>query len=199
MALAIGGSPPGRERLPAWAVAYCDAMIDGEIITQREGRELRLLVAEPDLTITWSRYAAGERGADLHVHREHVDAFYVVEGELTFRVGPDTERLALAAGGYVAIPPNVVHAFDNDAATTVEYLNFHAPDAGFAAYLRAARDGGKAAFDSFDPPADGGRPAADATVLEALVEAGLDSFRVGAGGAPPAGARFSFGDLWVAR
>jgi quercetin dioxygenase-like cupin family protein len=173
-------------------------MIDGEIITQREGRELRLLVAEPDLTITWSRYAAGERGADLHVHREHVDAFYVVEGELTFSVGPAAERLALAAGGYVAIPPNVVHAFDNDAATTVEYLNFHAPDAGFAAYLRAARDGGKAAFDSFDPPADGGRPAADATVLEALVEAGLDSFRVCAGGAPPAGARFTFGDVWVA-
>ncbi|HEY6695929.1 MAG TPA: cupin domain-containing protein [Solirubrobacteraceae bacterium] len=172
--------------------------MDGEVITQREGRELRLLVAEPDLAITWSRYAAGERGADLHVHREHVDAFYVVEGELTFRVGPDAERLALAAGGYVAIPPNVVHAFDNDAATTVEYLNFHAPDGGFGDYLRAARDGRKAAFDSFDPPADGGRRAADATVLETLVEAGLGRLRVGADGSPPPAARFTFGDLWVA-
>ena len=28
-----------------------------------------------DLAITWSRYAMGERGPDLHVHREHTDAF----------------------------------------------------------------------------------------------------------------------------
>jgi hypothetical protein len=59
-----------------------------EIITNREGRELRLLVAEPGLSVTWSRYAAGERGADLHVHREHIDAFYVIAGELTSGSGP---------------------------------------------------------------------------------------------------------------
>jgi mannose-6-phosphate isomerase-like protein (cupin superfamily) len=159
-----------------------------------------LLVAEPDLTVTWSRYAAGERGADLHVHREHVDAFYVVDGEVTFRVGPDAERLVLAAGGYVAIPPNVVHAFDNDSDATVEYLNFHAPDGGFADYLRAARDGGKAAFDSFDPPADGGRPAGNATVVDALAEADLGALLVVAGAAAPADARFTFGGapaVWV--
>lgn len=136
-----------------------------ETITDREGRELRLLVAGSDLTVTWSRYAAGERGADLHVHREHVDAFYVIAGELTFRLGPAGERLSLEAGGFVSIPPGVVHGFDNDSNADVEYLNFHAPDAGFAGYLRAARDGRNAAFDSFDPPEDGGRPAGEATVV----------------------------------
>jgi quercetin dioxygenase-like cupin family protein len=137
-----------------------------ETITEREGRVLRLLAARPELTVTWSRYAGGERGADLHVHREHVDAFYVIAGELTFRLGPDGERLSLAAGGFVTIPPGVVHGFDNDSDAGVQYLNFHAPDGGFAEYLRAARDGRKAAFDSFDPPAGGGRPAGDATVVQ---------------------------------
>jgi quercetin dioxygenase-like cupin family protein len=139
-----------------------------ETITEREGRELLLLAAEPDLTVTWARYAAGERGADLHVHREHVDAFYVLAGELAFRLGPEGERLSVSAGGYVSIPPNVVHGFDNDSGAEVQYLNLHAPDAGFAEYLRAARDGTKAPFDSFDPPADGGRPAGDAIVVAAV-------------------------------
>jgi hypothetical protein len=58
-----------------------------------------------------------------------------------------------------------VHGFDNDSDAEVQYLNFHAPDGGFADYLRAARDGRNAAFDSFDPPADRGRPARDAIVV----------------------------------
>ena len=40
----------------------------------------------------------------------------------------------------------------------------HAPDTGFAAYLRALRDGADAVFDNFDPPADGGLPAREAIV-----------------------------------
>jgi mannose-6-phosphate isomerase-like protein (cupin superfamily) len=80
---------------------------DGETITAREHREVVLLVADDDLTITWSRFAAGERGADLHVHREHADAFFVVAGELTFGIGPADEQLTVPAGGFVAVPPEV--------------------------------------------------------------------------------------------
>jgi quercetin dioxygenase-like cupin family protein len=137
---------------------------DGETITRKERREVVLLAARHEIAITWSRYAAGEQGPDLHVHREHVDAFYVLDGELTFLVGPEAERLQVAAGGFVAVPPNVVHTFVNDGGGEVRWLNVHAPDQGFAQYLRAARDGEDAAFDNFGPPADGGRPAADATV-----------------------------------
>ena len=57
---------------------------------------------------------AGERGAEPHVHREHTDAFYVLEGELTFRIGPDLEPVTAPAGTFVAVPPNVIHGFDND-------------------------------------------------------------------------------------
>jgi quercetin dioxygenase-like cupin family protein len=138
---------------------------DAEIITDQERREVRILVAGPDLTVTWSRYAARERGPDLHVHREHTDAFSVLDGELTFAVGPRADRQRVPAGGFVAVPPGVVHTFANESTAEARWLNLHAPDTGFAAYLRAARDGVPgASFDSFDPPADGGRPAAGAIV-----------------------------------
>jgi quercetin dioxygenase-like cupin family protein len=137
---------------------------DGEAITRKERREVVLLLERPDLSMTWSRYAPGERGTDLHVHREHTDAFYVLEGELTFELGAGAERLPLAAGGFVAIPPDVPHGFLNDGAVESTWLNFHAPDAGFAEYMRGLRDGTKVAFDSFDWPVDGARPAADAIV-----------------------------------
>lgn len=137
---------------------------DGETITEKERRDVVLLAERHDITITWSRYAPGEPGPDLHVHREHTDAFYVLEGELTFPVGPGGERIRVPAGGFVAVPPNVVHTFVNEGTADACWLNFHAPDTEFAAYLRAARDGADAAFDSFDPPADGGLPAAEAIV-----------------------------------
>jgi quercetin dioxygenase-like cupin family protein len=133
---------------------------DGETITRQERREVVILAEHPALTITWSRYAGGERGPDLHVHREHTDAFYVLEGELTFAVGPQADRVAVGPGGFVAVPANVVHTFTNGGPAEARWLNLHAADCGFAAYLRAARDGADTPFDSFDPPADGGLPAA---------------------------------------
>jgi quercetin dioxygenase-like cupin family protein len=132
---------------------------DGETITQRERRDVVILADREALTITWSRYAPGERGPDLHVHREHTDAFYVLEGELAFAVGPGAQRIRVPAGGFVAVPPNVVHSFANEGSAESRWLNMHAPDKGFAAYIRAARDGRNATWDSFDPPADGGLPA----------------------------------------
>jgi mannose-6-phosphate isomerase-like protein (cupin superfamily) len=132
----------------------------GETIAAQERREVVILAERPDLTITWSRYRPGERGPDLHVHREHVDAFYVLEGELTFAVGPGgAERVRVPAGGFVAVPPDVVHTFANENGAEARWLNLHAPDKGFAAYLR-----GDGAFDIFDPPADGGLPPAAAIV-----------------------------------
>ena len=136
----------------------------GETITARERRDVVILAEHPELTVTWSRYAGGERGPDLHVHREHTDAFYVLEGELTFTVGPEAEQVTVSPGAFVAVPPNIVHTFSNDSGADASWLNLHAPDTGFAAFLRAARDGRESAWDSFDPPADGGLPAAGVIV-----------------------------------
>ena len=137
---------------------------DGETIADGERRALVILVARPAITVTWSRYGAGEHGPDLHVHRQHTDAFYVLEGEVMFEVGPAAERVRAPAGAFVAVPPNVVHTFANESSAAASWLNMHVPDTGFAAYLRALRDGTDAAYDQFDPPADGGRPAAEVVV-----------------------------------
>jgi quercetin dioxygenase-like cupin family protein len=132
---------------------------EGEPITQLERREVVILAERPEVTITWSRYASGEPGPDLHVHREHTDAFYVLDGELTFAVGPQAEHVKVAPGGFVAVPPDVVHTFINDSGAEVRWINVHAPERGFADYLRSARDGTPLPWDAFDPPADGGQPA----------------------------------------
>lgn len=137
---------------------------DGETITARPAREVVLLADGAELSITWSRYAAGERGPDLHVHHEHTDAFYVLEGEVTFAVGPAGDPVRVGPGGFVAVPPDVAHGFANESDADACWLNFHAPDMGFAQYLRDARDGRDAGFDSFDPPPDGGRPGAEVVV-----------------------------------
>lgn len=137
----------------------------GEVITDRPGRRLLLLVATDDLSVTWGRYAAGERGPGLHVHHEHTDSFYVLEGSLTVGVGADGETVTIGPGGFVSVPPGVAHSFDNDGDADVCYVNVHSPDGGFARFLRGARDGTGETFDSHPVPPDGGRSASEVTVV----------------------------------
>jgi quercetin dioxygenase-like cupin family protein len=75
-------------------------------------------------------------------------------------VGPDRTETAIRPGTLTLAPPLVVHGFRNASDGEMRYLNFHAPGGGFAPYLRGEQRG----FDSFDPPEDGGRPAADASI-----------------------------------
>jgi mannose-6-phosphate isomerase-like protein (cupin superfamily) len=133
---------------------------EGETITDRPERTIRLLLEHDWLDVTWSRYEPGEEGPEPHVHRKHVDSFYVLEGELTFVVGPRLEEVRAPAGTWISVPQNVVHTFRNAGEARALYLNYHAPSCGFADALRGRGEG----FDSFDPPEDGGRPAADAIV-----------------------------------
>jgi quercetin dioxygenase-like cupin family protein len=138
---------------------------DGEAITGREDREVVLVAAQPELTVTSYGLGPGQHGPDPHVHHEHTDAFYVLAGELGFILGPERDRVEVGAGGLVAAPPNLIHTFSNESGAAVRFLNLHAPDGGFADYMRAARDGVEGAtFDTFDPPDDGGLPLTEAIV-----------------------------------
>ena len=56
------------------------------------------------------------------MHREHLDAFYVLEGEVTFEVGPDARTIAVGPGGFAAVPANVIHSFVN--ASSAEEIVF---------------------------------------------------------------------------
>ena len=136
---------------------------DGQALSDRAERTVRALSEHPLIDATWSRYEPGEKGPDPHVHREHVDAFYVVEGELEFGIGPAVERVLATAGTFVLVPPDVIHTFANRSGTSVRWLNFHAPSTGFIASMRGEQDG----FDSYDAPEDGGRAAGDAIVSSA--------------------------------
>jgi mannose-6-phosphate isomerase-like protein (cupin superfamily) len=131
-----------------------------ETISDTPTRNVLILVEDEDITITWTRFSRGERGPDLHVHHQHTDAFYVLDGELTFELGPRGETVvAVGPGGCVAVPPHVGHSFVSTGEPDARWLNFHAPDMGFADFLRTLRAGAPGRWDSFDMPADGGLPA----------------------------------------
>jgi quercetin dioxygenase-like cupin family protein len=69
-----------------------------------------------------------------HVHDDHVDAFYVLEGEVEFTV--EDEVLRARPGTFVAAPPGTRHGFRNPGPGRARLLNLHAPDAGFADSVR---------------------------------------------------------------
>lgn len=128
----------------------------GEQIIDSPARKGSFVIAREDLTITHARYAAGERVAGRHVHHEHTDAFYILEGEVIFEIGPEAEAITVSAGGFVAASPGLAHSFrvaDNGPAS---WLTIHAPDGGFAAFMRGLRDGIQVEWDIAPVPANGG-------------------------------------------
>lgn len=148
------------------------------MIGDSAGRRVEILSDGDELHATWSRFGPHREGADLHVHRRHTDFFYVLAGELTVRVGPAGEPKTVSPGSLVRVPPLVVHGFQNGSDDELRYLNFHAPGQGFADYLRAIRDGRTLAYDQEEPPADGGRPAGEASVGTGEVVADRPGLRV---------------------
>jgi quercetin dioxygenase-like cupin family protein len=137
---------------------------EGEVVGDSPDRRVEILSDHEAVNATWSRFGPGRAGADLHVHRRHTDLFYVLEGELTVMLGPAGEEVVAPAGTLVRVPPLVVHGFRNGSDAEVRYLNFHAPGVGFADYMRAMRDGRTLVYDQEPPPADGGRPPAEAEI-----------------------------------
>jgi mannose-6-phosphate isomerase-like protein (cupin superfamily) len=145
----------------------------GDQVTDEEKRYVEIKAGLDELALTESRYGEGESGPSAHVHREHSDSFWVLDGELTFELGGGTIAKG-SAGTFVLVPPMVVHTFRNEGPGDARFLNLHAPSMGFHDYLRAKRDAGddekeeiEERFDTFDPPPDGGRPASDALLVGA--------------------------------
>jgi mannose-6-phosphate isomerase-like protein (cupin superfamily) len=81
----------------------------------------------PRFTFAVIEIAAG-RHLEEHVHADEDDAFYILEGELTFAFGGEVARAG--RGTFVLVPPGVPHAFTNEGSEPVRLLNVHAP-AGF--------------------------------------------------------------------
>lgn len=139
-----------------------------EQIIDSPARQGSFVIAREDLTITHARYAAGEHVAGRHIHRRHTDAFYVLEGELIFEIGPEADTITVSAGGFVAAPSGLAHGFRVADGGPASWLTIHAPDGGFAAFMRGLRDGIRVEWDIAPVPADGGLPADHAIISPPL-------------------------------
>jgi mannose-6-phosphate isomerase-like protein (cupin superfamily) len=131
----------------------------GELLIDSPARQASIVTASDYLTITHARYAAGEHVAGRHIHHQHTDAFYVLEGRLIFEIGPEAETITVSAGGFVAAPPGLEHAVRVADSGPARWLTIHAPDGGFAAFMRGLRDGIHVDWDIAPVPTDGGEPA----------------------------------------
>ena len=106
-------------------------------------------IERPELSVNEVNARGPFEGASPHFHKEHVDVFFVLEGELEVLNGTETVRAG--AGTSVVVPPGIVHGFDNRGPGGVRYLNIHAPDGGFIEYIRRITgDGVRVDWDSYD-------------------------------------------------
>ena len=132
---------------------------EGERVSGDEEREVTLLVDIEQIGAVEVRsdpYC--DAGPPLHAHERHAEAFFVMEGELTFRlengerrVGPET---------WVFVPPEVVHTFAVTGSERARFLDLHVPSCGFGDVVRGLhaarseeeRKAVRAAFDQHPAP-----------------------------------------------
>ena len=95
----------------------------------------RVLCELPEYEVIELRFDPEFEGVDPHTHSDHVDSFYILDGEAEFRVGEDI--FLAGPGSFVAAPIGVVHGFRNVGGTELRMVNMHVPNTGFAVRLRA--------------------------------------------------------------
>jgi mannose-6-phosphate isomerase-like protein (cupin superfamily) len=82
----------------------------------------------PRFNVSVVMMSPNARGPEPHVHDDEDDAFYVLDGELTFEL--DEGDVSAPAGTFVLVPPRGRHTFRNALDRPTRVLNIHAP-AGF--------------------------------------------------------------------
>ena len=81
---------------------------------------------------------AGSPGPRPHIHRDHEETFYVLEGELTVQVG--THTITASAGSFVVVPRGVVHQPSKPRARPTRVLLLFSP-AGMDHFFEEAAEG----------------------------------------------------------
>jgi mannose-6-phosphate isomerase-like protein (cupin superfamily) len=131
---------------------------EGERIAGDDELGVTLLADLEQLGAVEVRPAPGGVAPPLHVHAQHAEAFFVFEGELTFRL-EDGERRA-ERETWVFIPPEVVHTFAVTGDEPARFLDLHVPSLGFGDFVRGLHAAGnegelravRAAFDQRPAP-----------------------------------------------
>jgi quercetin dioxygenase-like cupin family protein len=94
----------------------------------------------------------------LHFHARHAECFFVLEGELTFRL--EEREVVAGAGTWVHVPPDVLHTFTVTGDSPARFLDIHVPNCGFGDFVRrlyvaeteAEQQAARDAFDQFPVP-----------------------------------------------
>jgi quercetin dioxygenase-like cupin family protein len=119
-----------------------DALVGtGEVLADSPELRVALLCDVDEIGIAEVTSAPGGASPPLHVHRNHSESFYVLDGELTLTAGGG--ELRATAGAWVQVPPNVPHTFAVTGSGHARFLDAHTPSCGFGAFVRAlhtARD-----------------------------------------------------------
>jgi len=124
-------APPGSGRSGTEAVFLVPG--EGERLVGKN-RIATIKIGREELSLVEFELEPGFEGPDAHSHDDHIDSFYVLDGEPEFLVGD--ERLRLGAGSYVAAPLGFVHTFSNPGPERARLLNIHAPSRDFHEFLR---------------------------------------------------------------
>ena len=106
----------------------------GERITGEGELGVTLLADTEQLGAVEVRSAPDGVAPPLHVHAQHAEAFFVFEGELTFRLEDGEHRAG--AETWVFVPPEVVHTFAVTGDESARFLDFHVPSFGFGDFVR---------------------------------------------------------------
>lgn len=125
-----GSGRPGSE-------AVVNAAGEGERL-DGPNRVATIKVGLEEIAMIEFELQPGFEGPDPHEHDDHIDSFYVLDGEVQFLI--DGETLRLGAGSFVAAPLGVVHTFSNPGPGHARVLNVHAPSVGFHERLRESSD-----------------------------------------------------------
>ena len=64
-------------------------------------------------------------GPPAHIHTREEEAFYLIRGELVFRVGDD--RVTASAGTFLNVPRGMKHSFLNESDSDAEMIFWFAP------------------------------------------------------------------------
>jgi quercetin dioxygenase-like cupin family protein len=121
----------------------------GEIL-ERPGRRAEVKVSRDELVLFEFDMDPRTDGAGPHFHKQHVDSFYVLEGELELTVAGETVRAH--TGELVHAAPGIVHSFKNASDGRLRLLNLHTPGMRFDEYIRrmdAGEDIDLAEYDVF--------------------------------------------------
>ena len=112
-----------------------DAIVSrpGVDVIERAYGSLEVCAETPEVSVFVLAVEHPWDGVAPHVHEDHLDGFYVIDGEIDFLLAG--ERVHAAAGTLVAAPPGIEHGIA-PTTTRARLLNLHAPDAGYAASVR---------------------------------------------------------------